>query len=71
MLCKNCGNQLFDDKILCTKCGMKTVNAKNSGPANRENGNWKWVRLILITILGLFISLFLLSTILFLMAPIL
>ena len=40
MFCKNCGNLLADDAVICPKCGCPTGN--NNVPATQQ-GNKQWM----------------------------
>ena len=57
--CKNCGNQLFDEAVMCPKCGSmqqeKTAPAKNTVSAVVQSENPVWG--LLAVIFGAFGSL--------------
>jgi len=71
MFCNKCGNKIDEDSKFCEKCGetvlKETVKTNNQTFHIKSGFPW-WAKILLIIVI-VFVSLIALSTILFLIAP--
>ena len=73
MFCKKCGNEIDKDSKFCEKCGaaVSEETTKNNNQTFHIKSGFPWWGKVLIIIAIVFVSLIVLSTILFLIAPLL
>jgi uncharacterized membrane protein YvbJ len=73
MFCKKCGGKITDGSDFCKKCGtrLETITSTKEGGVFVPQQRSKLFIKILLIIIGLVVGLIILSTVLFLIAPVL